>query len=89
MSLSESRHITFRMGGEAYLVPAHSHIERLKDTTKVKFIFKAGSLPTGMEYVIADNENGYVRMVTSKGIEFNAGPLFDQLYVWFDYIIKH
>ena len=88
MSLRENRHITFYQGGEPTLVPAHSQIENTRTALKVKFVFEPNTAATELEYVIADNEQGYIRMVTSKGNQFNAGSLFDQLYVWFDYIVK-
>lgn len=88
MSLSESRHITFNLGGETFLVPAHSQIERLPGSVRVTFIFDAKAMPSGIDYVIADNKEGYVKMLTSRGNEFTSGPLFDQLFVWYDYIIK-
>ena len=88
MSLSDNRHISFYKGGETLLVPAQSQVERKKDKIKVRFQFPEGNTATEIDEVIADNEQGYVRMVTSKGKEFSAGPLFDQLYVWYDYIVK-
>ncbi len=87
MSLSDNRHISFYKGGETLLVPAQSQVERKNDKIKVRFQFQDNEA-TEIEEVIADNEQGYVRMVTSKGKEFSAGPLFDQLYVWYDYIVK-
>jgi hypothetical protein len=87
MSLSDNRHISFYKGGETLLVPAQSQVERKKDKIKVRFQFQDNEA-TEIEEVIADNEQGYVRMVTSNGKEFSAGPLFDQLYVWYDYIVK-
>ncbi len=87
MSLTEARHISFYKSGETLLVPAQSQVERLKGKIKVRFTFPKNNA-TEIEEVVADNEEGYVRMVTSKGAEFNAGPLFDQLYVWYDYIVK-
>ncbi|MEO7214213.1 MAG: hypothetical protein ABIR72_18805 [Mucilaginibacter sp.] len=88
MSLSENRHISFYKGGETFLVPAQSEVERKQDKIKVRFRFQQDKLPAEIDEVIADNEQGFVRMVTSKGKEFTAGPLFDQLYVWYDYIVK-
>jgi hypothetical protein len=88
MSLSDTRHISFFKSGETLLVPTHSQVERLKDKIKVRFTFQKDNAATEIDEIIADNEHGYVRMVTSKGADFNAGPLFDQLYVWYDYIVK-
>ena len=74
MSLSDNRHISFYKGGETLLVPAQSQVERKKDKIKVRFQFQDNEA-TEIEEVVADNEQGYVRMVTSKGNEFSAGPL--------------
>ena len=88
MSLTDTRYISFFNSGETRLVPAHSHVERLQNKLKVRFSFQADDTFTQTDDVIADNENGRIRMVTAKGIEFTSGPLFDQLYVWYDYIKK-
>lgn len=70
------------------MVPTHCHIERQKDKLKVRFTFQPSTGDSLMDDVIADNENGQIKMVTAKGKEFKTGPLFDQLYVWYDYIVK-
>ncbi|MBD1393353.1 hypothetical protein [Mucilaginibacter glaciei] len=88
MSLRETRHITFYIKGERHMVPAYSQIENIKGMVKVKFVFLDKNQITDIDHVIADNAAGYVKMITSKGNPFNTGALFDQLFVWFDYIIK-
>lgn len=88
MSLTDTRYISFDKSGESKLVPAHSHVDRLNNNLKVRFTFKPESPAAEMEDIVADNESGRVRMMTAKGTEFTQGPLFDQLYVWYDYIMK-
>jgi len=88
MNLKDTRHISFYRGSETHLVPAQSHVEWLKGKLKVRFIFQKDNDATEIDEIMVDNTDGNVRMVTSKGKEFNAGPLFDQLYVWYDYIVK-
>ncbi|TFF37106.1 hypothetical protein [Mucilaginibacter psychrotolerans] len=88
MSLTDTRHISFYKSGETHLVPTHGQVERLKGKLKVRFTFEKGNPASEIDEVVVDNTDGYIRMVTSKGKEFNGGPLFDQLYVWYDYIEK-
>jgi hypothetical protein len=88
MSFKDKPHISFFKSGETHLVRTQSQVERLKGKLKVRFTFPRDNPATEIEEVVADNEQGYVRMTTSNGTEFTAGPLFDQLYVWYDYIVK-
>ncbi len=89
MNLRNTRHIIIKTTKGSFLVPTHSYIEQTGNVVKVKFTFDKNLSSPEFEYVIADNEDGYIRMVTSKGIGFNSGSLFDQLFVWFDFIIKN
>ncbi|MFD0765191.1 hypothetical protein ACFQZI_10030 [Mucilaginibacter lutimaris] len=89
MNLRENRHITITNSKGGFLIPTRSLIEKNDNALKVKFIFDRTLRVPDFEYVIADNEKGYIRMVTSKGIEFNTGALFDQLFDWYDDIIKN
>lgn len=89
MNLRETRHITIITGRGGFLVPTHSQIQQSGKVLKVKFTFdKSFNIPD-FDSVDADNEDGYIRMVTSKGIEFNSGGLFDQLFVWYDQILNN
>ncbi|WP_143822290.1 hypothetical protein [Mucilaginibacter pedocola] len=89
MSLADTRHITLLEGDDAHLIKVQSHTERVKGKLRVRFIFPKDAPVVGLDEIIADNVEGYVRMTTTKGKPLTAGPLFDQLYVWFDYIVKH
>lgn len=89
MDLRETRHITLQTSRGYYLVPTYSQVENVNDKVKVKFTFQRDFVKTEFDYVVADNQDGYVRMVTSKGTEFTSGSLFDQLFIWYNYILKN
>ncbi|MBB5395884.1 hypothetical protein [Mucilaginibacter sp. AK015] len=89
MDLRDTRHITLQTSNGYYLVPTFSQGENTADTVKVKFTFQRDFVKTEFDYVIADNEQGFVRMVTSTGEEFATGSLFDQLFIWYNYILKN
>jgi hypothetical protein len=80
-----TRGIKFVEDGQTILVSTIQSKEVYDTYLQIRFTFEPNVL--ALEYVIADNESGEIRMITSRGIRFYSGPLFNQLSAWFNEIV--
>jgi len=76
------KHISFTNNGQTHWVVAESHVEQTEPFIKIKFRFQKNQAATDLEFVMADNENGTVRLVTSKGEVLFKGYLYEELLGW-------
>ncbi|MGF7079146.1 hypothetical protein [Mucilaginibacter sp. UYCu711] len=83
MSELKRRYIVFIENGQTHQVPAYSKVIVAEKYLSVRFTFEKDLSVTDIENVTVDNEGGYINMVTSRGNDFTAGALYDQLLLWF------
>jgi hypothetical protein len=77
-----TRYIPFAWNGQTYFLSTTQKIEVRKDYLQVRFIFEPND--SGIEYVIGENSDGFLRLVDSNEVTHHLNPLYQQILPWFE-----
>ena|ERR1700712_3071273 len=76
-----TRQIHFAWNGKKHSLLATQRIEANKYFLRVRFTFEPNG--SGIEYVIGDNSDGFLRLVDSNGETHHSNPLYQEILHWF------